>query len=231
MNKLVFDIETAGEKFEDLDETSKELLDQRFKKRAQTEEELELFRTQLSFYPETSKIVAIGMLNPDTEKGTALYLAEKAGEAIQEKGIEYQPITSEKELLEKFWQIALSYEEFITFNGRGFDLPVLMVRSAVNGIRPAKNLMHNRYLSYQPTSVVHIDLFDQLSFYGARYNALGLHFWARAFGINSPKEELSGEKVTEYFYRGKRLEIAKYCMNDVFATAELYKKWDKYLRF
>lgn len=231
MSKLVFDIETAGERFTELDEVTRELLDQRFKRRAQSEEELELFRSQLSFYPETALVVAIGMLNPETGKGMALYLDEKSQETIVEEGIEYQPLATEKKLLEKFWQIVLAYEEFITFNGRTFDLPVLMTRSAINEIRPSRNLMFNRYLNHQPTNLVHIDLFDQLSFYGSRSNTLGLHFWARAFGIDSPKEELSGEKVTEYFYRGERLKIAKYCMSDVFATAELYKKWDKYLRF
>jgi hypothetical protein len=106
-----------------------------------------------------------------------------------------------------------------------------MIRSAIHNLRPSKNLMLNRYISNQPTSICHIDLFDQFSFYGARFSSLGLHFLARAFGIESPKKELTGDKVTEYFYKGKGLEIARYCMNDVQATAALYEKWDKYLRF
>jgi uncharacterized protein YprB with RNaseH-like and TPR domain len=49
---------------------------------------------------------------------------------------------------------------FITFNGRSFDAPFLIVRSAVHRIKPSVNLIPNRYDKY------HIDLFDQLSFYG-----------------------------------------------------------------
>ena len=232
INKLVFDVETIGLKFDSLDEVSKELLETRFKRKSKDDEEIELQKERLTFFPPLSEIVAIGMLNPETQNGVCLYQTRGKIEKTEENKIEYLPFASEKELLEKFWQLVMAYEEFITFNGRGFDVPMLLVRSAINDLRPSKNLMVNRYLSSQPFSLKHIDLQDELGFYGAKNDFLGLHFWTKAFGIESPKSgEMTGDSVGKNFEEGKFMEIAKYCMGDVFATSELYKKWDKYLRF
>ncbi|HCI05488.1 TPA: hypothetical protein DEX28_01960 [Patescibacteria group bacterium] len=231
-NKLVLDIETIGKKFDGLDELSKEILETRFKKRAKDEDELQDLKDKLTFFPPLSEIVAIGMLNPETNKGVAIFQSRTPIAKFEENNIEYLAFQTEKELLEKFWQLAMGYEEFITFNGKSFDMPMLMVRSAVNQIKPGKNLMHNRYLSLQPMFAKHVDLADELGFYGAKNDYLGLHFWTKAFGIESPKQGgVSGDDVGRLFDEGKFLEIAKYCMGDVFATSELYKKWDKHLRF
>lgn len=233
MNKLVFDIETIGKKFEELDDKSKELLELKFNRRAKgDEEEIADLKSKLTFYPPLSEIVAIGMLNPDTLKGAVLYQTRKAEQKTEKNGINFEPFNSEKELLEKFWQMVPAYEEFITFNGKAFDCPMLMIRSAVNNLRPSKNLMVNRYLSSQPYNLKHVDLADELGYYGAKNDYLGLHFWAQGFGIESPKlGDVAADDVGQAFKDGKYFEIADYCMADVYATAELYKKWDKYLRF
>ncbi len=231
MNQLVFDIETAGEEFSSLDIVSQNLLEKKFKRTAQNEEELEEEKEKLSFFAPTNQIVAIGMLNPQTKNGL-VYFQNKEKISLKEEGVEYLSFSSEKELLLGFWEIITPYQQFITFNGYNFDVPVLMLRSAMNEIRPSKNLMTNRYLERQPYNLQHIDLADQLSFYGAKKDYLSLHFWTRAFNIDSPKEgELTGEKVTQYFKEGKTLEIAKYCFKDVIATAALFEKWEKYLKF
>jgi len=231
MNQLVFDIETAGEEFSSLDIVSQNLLEKKFKRTAQNEEELEEEKEKLSFFAPTNQIVAIGMLNPQTKNGL-VYFQNKEKISLKEEGVEYLSFSSEKELLLGFWEIITPYQQFITFNGYNFDVPVLMLRSAMNEIRPSKNLMTNRYLERQPYNLQHIDLADQLSFYGAKKRLFSLHFWTRAFNIDSPKEgELTGEKVTQYFREGKTLEIAKYCFKDVIATAALFEKWEKYLKF
>ena len=231
MNQLVFDIETAGEEFSSLDIVSQNLLEKKFKRTAQNEEELEEEKEKLSFFAPTNQIVAIGMLNPQTKNGL-VYFQNTEKISLKEEGVEYLSFSSEKELLLGFWEIITPYQQFITFNGYNFDVPVLMLRSAMNEIRPSKNLMTNRYLERQPYNLQHIDLADQLSFYGAKKDYLSLHFWTRAFNIDSPKEgELTGEKVTQYFREGKTLEIAKYCFKDVIATAALFEKWEKYLKF
>jgi DNA polymerase elongation subunit (family B) len=225
--KLVFDIETIGVNFESLDKISQEYLLQY----AESEEEEEETKERLGFYPLTGEVVAIGILNPDTNRG-AVYLRNEKGVMSNEDleaGIKIETGT-EKEILEKFWETIKPYNYFISFNGRVFDAPFLMIRSAILGIKPSKNLLSNRYLNSQKYDAVHVDLLDQLTFYGITRKKFNLHFWAKAFGIKSPKEEgITGDDVSRLYKEGKILEIAKYNLGDLKATKELYEKWNNYL--
>lgn len=236
MPKLIFDIETVGEDFDKLDKTSKEALTHWIKREASSEEDYENMlsdlKAGLGFSPVTGEIVAIGVLDYEKNEGAVYFQApgEKISE-FKEESIKFKQMT-EAQMLENFWQGAKNYQEFITFNGRGFDVPFLMVRSAVHGIRPSKDLMSNRYLSSQRFGASHIDLQDQLTFYGALRRKGGLHLWARAFGIKSPKAEgIKGEDVGRLFKEKKYLEIAKYNVGDLYATRDLYSRWEKYLKF
>lgn len=224
-NKIVFDIETVGVEFETLDETSQEYLKTWFERFAQTQEEIEEQKDQLSFSPLLAQIVAIAMLNPDTQKGLVYFQAPgKEVPPYEKEGVRYE-VTSEKEMLERFWKDVEKYDAVVTFNGRQFDAPFVMLRSAIHGIRPTRNLIPYRYDVNS-----HIDLFDQLTFYGALRRKMNLHFWTKAFGIASPKEgEVSGKDVKKMFLAQEYEKIAHYCMADVIATAELYRRWDTYL--
>ncbi|BCX16070.1 MAG: hypothetical protein KatS3mg098_299 [Candidatus Parcubacteria bacterium] len=226
--KLVFDIETAGKEFESLDVISQDFM----LKYAESDEEEERVKEGTSFYPLTGEVVAIGVLNPDSGQGAVFVQSEdKNLPSILEEGISLEK-GSEKEILEKFWEVAKFYNVFISFNGRRFDIPFLMIRSAILGVKPSKNLLANRYLSSQPQEAKHIDLFDQLSFYGASRKNFPLHMWTKAFGIKSPKEDgISGNDITALYREGKILEIAKYNLEDLKSTAELYRFWEKYLNF
>lgn len=236
MPKLIFDIETVGEDFDSLDKTSKEALTHWIKREASSEEDyenmLEDLKAGLGFSPLTGEIVAIGVLDYEKSKGVVTFQAP--GENIkefEEENVRFRQM-DEKEMLENFWQGAKNYGEFITFNGRGFDVPFLMVRSAVHGIRPTKDLMSNRYLSSQREGAKHVDLQDQLTFYGAMRRKGGLHLWARAFGIKSPKSEgIKGEDIGRLFKEKKYLDIARYNVGDLWATRELYSRWEKFLKF
>lgn len=222
MARVIFDIETIGEDFEKLDSTSQEFM----LKYSETEEEKEFVRQSLGFYPLTGEIVAIGMLNPDTEKGVVYFQAPGENlEKIVENNVEFIPGT-EKDILIQFWRTIKHYEQFITFNGRGFDCPYIMIRSAIHKIKPTRNLMPYRY---DPKE--HIDLLDLLTFYGAVRKKFSLHMWCRAFGIKSPKEEgITGYTVKDFFRKKKYFEIARYCLGDLYATKELYSYWEKYIK-
>lgn len=236
MSTLIFDIETIGENFDQLDSTTQDILTRWIKKESYNDAEyqtaLEELKDGLGFSPLTGEIVAIGVL--DAEKNQGVVYFQAPGEHFDEKtedGVKLKQMT-EKEMLENFWQGAGQYQEFVSFNGRGFDVPFLMVRSAIHGIRPSKDLMSNRYLNSQNFSAKHIDLLDQLSFYGAVRRKGNLHLWCRAFGITSPKAEgISGDDVGRLFKEKKFQEIAKYNIGDLHATKELYEYWQKYFKF
>lgn len=220
--KIVIDIETIGEDLESLDEMSQKYL----LKFAKTEEEIKEIKENMCFSPLTGKIVAIGMLDIDTNEGAVYFQSpDIPSEPFKKEGIGFIADT-EAGILRKFWDTVKNYEQIITFNGRGFDCPFIMLRSAILRISPTKDLMPNRY------STSHIDLLDQLTFFGSVRRKYSLHIWCKAFGIKSPKEEgITGLEVDGLFKEGRYIEIAKYCSEDLYATKELYNYWDKFVKF
>jgi DNA polymerase elongation subunit (family B) len=222
MSRVIFDIETVGKDFESFDRATREYL----LRYADTEEEKEEVKDNLSFYPLTAEIVTIGLLDPD--KHTGIVFFQTAGDPLlpfEEDNMRYESGT-EEEIIEKFWEVISRYDKFITFNGRSFDCPFILVRSAVHRIKPKKDLMPNRY------SDIHIDLLDQLTFYGASRRRFSLDMWCRTFGIKSPKEGgITGYEVKDLFKAGRCLDIAKYCAGDLKATKELLNCWENYIKF
>jgi len=222
MSRVIFDIETVGKDFKSLDRSIQEYL----LRYAETEDEKAEIKDRLSFYPLTGEIVTIGLLDSDTQKGKVFF--QNIGDPLlpfEEDNVLYQTGT-EKEILEKFWAVIKGYDQFITFNGRGFDCPFILIRSAVHRIKPRRDLMPNRY------SDTHIDLLEQLTFYGASRRRFSLDMWCRTFGIKSPKEGgITGDEVKELFKAGRHLDIARYCVGDLRATKELLFYWENYIKF
>jgi DNA polymerase elongation subunit (family B) len=232
MATLLFDIETAGLPFDSFDEAQKEYL-MRSVEKEKTEEDKaaakERVIAEMNLSPLTAQVIAIAMLNVDTGGGKVLYQADELDEWKSEDGKVDFASAPEDELLTEFWELIKKFDRFVTFNGRTFDCPFLMLRSALLGVKPSRNLMPYRYDAKQ-----HCDLADQLSFYGAiewkrRFN---LDFYCRAFGIESPKAQgVTGRDMNQLFAEGKFREIALYCLRDTQATVKLYKKWKGFLSF
>jgi DNA polymerase elongation subunit (family B) len=222
MSRIIFDIETVGKDFETLDSPTQEYL----LKYAGTEDEKEEIKERLSFYPLTGEIVAIGMLDPDTQKGKVFF--QNVGDPLlpfEEDGVLYET-GSEKEILNKFWTVIKGYSQFVTFNGRSFDCPFILIRSAVYKLKPRRDLMPNRY------GDTHIDLLDQLTFYGAARKRFNLDMWCRVFGIKSPKGDgITGDEIKALFKAGRYLDIARYCVGDLRATRELLVWWENYIKY
>ncbi len=222
MNTVVFDIETIPVEFDGLDSECQEYL----LKFAKTDEEKEDVKQQMALWAPTNQIVAIGMLSVESGKGAVYFQTSKEGvESYEKDGIKYE-CGGEKEILEKFWKAISFSQKFVTFNGRGFDCPVLMLRSAMVGVKPTKNLSPYRY-----STDVHVDLLEQLTFYNA-CRKFNLDFYCKAFGIKSPKSNgVNGHEVLPFFREGKCKEIAEYCAGDLHATKELYIRWKENLSF
>jgi DNA polymerase elongation subunit (family B) len=222
MNRVVFDIETLGYPLEAFDEKQQEYL----MKFARTEEERAETVQKLSLAPFTAQVVAIAMLNPDSNQGKVFYQDPNGKPELGEGGlVEFVP-GDEVMVLTEFWKTVARYGQFITFNGRSFDCPFLMLRSAICAVKPSRNLMPYRYAANE-----HCDLLEQLTFYGAS-RKFNLDFYCKSFGIKSPKEEgISGMDVGRLFAEGRYREIAAYCLGDVRATAELFHRWHSLLAF
>lgn len=225
--KLIFDIETVGVDFESLSESQREYL-LRYADKERDEELRELKRDEairyLSLYPFTAKVAVIAFLNVETEKTVVIYEAEETEEWIaDEKGIKYKS-ASEIEIIKTFWNYAEKSDQLISFNGRQFDIPFLMLRSAMLKVRPSKNFLKNRFESKD-----HIDLLDKFTFTGLT-RKFNLDFYCHAFGLESPKSKgISGMEVKDLYNAGKIKELAIYCADDVRATYDLYKIWNSFL--
>ncbi len=222
MNTIIFDIETIPISFETLDEAQQKYL----LKFAETPEDEEKVKQEMALWAPTNQIVAIGMLSVESGKGAVYYQSgDTVIEPYEKDGIKYESGT-EKEILEKFWKALSFSQRFVTFNGRGFDCPVLMLRSAMCGVKPSRNLMPYRY-----AADIHVDLLEQLTFYNA-CRKFNLDFYCKAFGIASPKENgMNGHEVAPMYRAGKYQMIAEYCAGDLHATKELYFRWKENLAF
>jgi len=226
---LSFDLEVAAYDFESYDEETQTYLT----KFAKDDEEKKLAIENLVFNPFTSRLVAIGMLDLNKDKGCVLVNTDEAMEIQAERENINIICKSEKEILEIFWKTIREngYNLFLTFNGREFDCPFIMLRSFILGVEPTKNLMAGSDFNFRE---YHIDMLKELTFNrhsptGAR-RKFSLDFYCKQLGIESPKSNgVKGEMVGELFKNKEYKVIADYCIGDVFATAELFNKWNSIL--
>ncbi len=222
MNRVVFDIETLGYPLDSFDEKQQEYL----LKFSKTDEERIEAIQKLALTPLTGHIIAIGMLNPDSHHGKVWFAPEAQESFSSDDGTIEFVSASEKDMLEQFWQAVAHFEQFITFNGRSFDCPYIMLRSAVLGVQPTRNLIPYRY-----SHVEHCDLLEQLTFYNCM-RKFNLDFYCKSFGIKSPKSEgITGLDLGPLYEAGRFREIAEYCIGDVKATAELFFRWEAFIAF
>jgi 3'-5' exonuclease len=224
MKKLVIDIETVGTPWEEHDPYVREYL---IKGMNEAEAEEEKRRGALS--PFTGRIVAIGIVNAETGRSCAMYEVPGQSELITRKDGNRTLISgSEKQILEKFWEFLGAGDRFISFNGRQFDGPFLMIRSAIHGVVPKRDLVGNRY-RFHPNC----DIREVLNFNGTlnwRQMRFNLDLACKSFGIVSSKTDGMDGRAVENLYRsGRYEEIAVYCLEDVRATCELYLKLEKTL--
>jgi len=231
MAKLVFDIETTGMPLEQFDEAQQEYLlreaanlPDEAAREARRQDIIRMF----SLWPFTGQAVCIAMLNADSARGQVLFTAEDYEDTSEPAGpVEFVACADEIELLTAFWDVAKHYEGIVTFNGRGFDVPFIYLRSALLNVP----ISRKDWLGYRFQVEPHCDLIEQLTFYGVsgregaarRFN---LDFYCKAFGIDSPKSHgVTGMDVGQLMAEGRFRDIAEYCLRDVQATVLLYKIW------
>lgn len=227
MRRLVLDIETVGCSLEELTESQREFVLRYAEK--EKDDDVRAMKTEeairyLSLYPFTAKIVALGLLDIKSGKSLVLYEDEdNAKWTNEEKQIVYAGMTEER-MLKKFWELINDTELVITFNGKVFDLPFIMLRSAMLKIKPTKNLISGKY-----GSRFHVDLLEKLTFYGS-VKKFNLDFYCTAFGIPSPKARgIDGMEVKNLYESGHIKDIAVYCADDIEATFKLYNICKEYL--
>jgi len=214
---LAIDIETVGSDWNDLDEKTQKYLQNRGREDLTAEEA----EDKLPFSPGTAKVVAIGMWKPDKGSGGVLLEDEQTSsewtdftdDSVVHRG-------NEKHILEAFWDYVgkSNIGRMITYNGRSFDGPFLMLRSAMHGIRPSRT-----FLGYRYDFSDHCDLGEVVSAFRARTMET-LDFWCKMTGIGSPKGDMDGSEVGKAYEDGEIDKIGKYCLRDAKCTGKLFKR-------
>ena len=119
----------------------------------------------------------------------------------------------------------------VTWNGRGFDLPVLSMRSFRLGV-PFGWYYKSRDMRYRYSEEGHLDLMDFLGDYGASRQAK-LGDVARLIGLPGKVGEVSGAGVHDIYkstlgemdprvVEEKQGSVARYCLQDTIQTALIF---------
>lgn len=172
----------------------------------------------------------------DTDTGQEnLTLNLSTDDGNQEFTINFHPVVfdgsvqgisqAEKNLLECLWKSLENVDVLITYNGEGFDMPFLRIRTLLQKHMPTTffrffpGLDDDRRYSIKN----HIDVMKFLSLgnYSGNYK---LWFVSKAFGIYLSKDYIDGSLVEKFFLEGKYKDIAIYNAKDSIATGLLYNK-------
>ncbi len=141
---------------------------------------------------------------------------------------------NEEDMIRDFLKFLDSYNpKLISFNGRSFDVPLLMIRAMrYNLTCSAYFEVENRELGknkwdnyrYRFSDRFHVDLMDHISEFGA---TRGLKLDVLCSLIGAPgKFDVKGDQVMELFYEGEIEKIKEYCESDVLNTYWLYLKYE-----
>lgn len=221
LDDIVVDIETVAPEWAEIDEPTRRYLAEREKNRAKWDGE-EIDDEEADHRAEDKaalnlglvKIVAIGMRYVEARK--TVVVLEDIGVPVKIPGKSVH-VVSETLMLQSFWAW-LDRSRMVTCNGRGYDGPVIMVRSAQLGIRCARNLVPYRYEIDQ-----HCDLFDAIAGFGAVRGGFTVDYWCRRFGIESPKEAgVDGSMIAELYRKKDMQTIGEYVARDVEREADLF---------
>jgi hypothetical protein len=124
----------------------------------------------------------------------------------------------EADFLARTWD-RLSGAALVTFHGKGFDVPVLELRSLKHSVA-----MPGAFAARRAGAIAeHFDMKDVLSAQGAA-PAAPLDLYAKLVGLPG-KEDVAGGDVQALYAQGALERIAAYCMTDVVQTFLLFLRF------
>jgi predicted PolB exonuclease-like 3'-5' exonuclease len=142
-----------------------------------------------------------------------------------------EPHSGERELLERFFHgIEELKPDLVSWNGTGFDLPVLHYRALRHGVAAPRywetgdddpSFRFNNYLSRYHWR--HCDLMDVLSNWQGR-GRVGLESAALLLGLPG-KLGMSGDRVWDAYRAGEIERIRHYCETDVLNTYVIWLRF------
>jgi len=159
--------------------------------------------SKAALYPWTARIIAAGWCETPGDVVTVRLVNADALEA-----------TLLRELADRINDQGYTVP-IVTFNGLGFDLPVLMARARLLGV-PFPALDISRFRSPHP------DLLKILTFDGA-IPARSLKWFAKRFGLNTD-DAFSGREIAQLYEDGNWDAISAHVTSDVTLTRQLAER-------
>ena len=148
-----------------------------------------------------------------------------------------EPEFTEGQIIQRFFNgIEKFTPQIVSWNGGGFDLPVLHYRGLIHGVaaprywdmgegdyRDSRDFKWNNYISRYHSR--HLDLMDLLAMYQPRASA-PLDQLAKLMGLPG-KLGMDGSAVWQAWQDGKIAEIRDYCETDVVNTYLVYLRFQQ----
>ena len=131
--------------------------------------------------------------------------------------------SSEEIFLHNYLTKLSEYDVLVGFNCFSFDSKILMIRSAVHGIKIPFRFDRKRYSS----AGNHIDIRMVLQDWNT-FEAGKLSFFLDMFGLESKTEGIDGSMVQDYWNEGLHEDIGEYCLQDCKQTMALFEKIRRY---
>jgi DNA polymerase elongation subunit (family B) len=214
LEKILFlDIETVPQTYvyEDLDEKTKELFNQKNRFAQNDEKSYEmLYNEKGGILSEFGKIICISV---------GFVQENSLGRTMRLKSFAHD---DEETLLKQFKSLIETRDYLLCgHNSKEFDIPYICRRMLVNGIALPPSL---DIAGKKPWEINHLDTMDLWKFgdYKA-YTSLAL--LCHIFKIPTPKDDISGADVARVYYEEKDLDrIRIYCEKDVIALIQLFLK-------
>ena len=122
---------------------------------------------------------------------------------------------SERKALNLFWDIATHCSPIVGYNIIGFDLPVILVRSAILGIRPTRKIDLRKFNNPHCVDLM-------VARFGSG-QAMPLKKLCRLYGIDIPAGDVDGSHVESMLQEDPEA-VLEYCKSDVAITQELYAR-------
>jgi len=140
----------------------------------------------------------------------------------------------EREILRAFLHyLNAKQPRLVSFNGRGFDLPMTLLRAmkynlSAQAYFEVENPAHNKskWANYRQrySEQFHLDLYDTLGNYGAN-RSFRLDSVCAMSGLPG-KYDVHGDEVYRLYFEGKQAQIDEYCESDVLNTYWLCLKYE-----
>jgi 3'-5' exonuclease len=224
IKKMVFfDVETSTShrEYNDMSDRMKEMWSKRCEwlrenyKDNEGKQDWELYDYKGALHAEYNKVLCVSFGRVDIDETGNIKHTVHTCHGHDEKQVL-------EETIEVFKKFNNSKFQFVGHNIKNFDIPVILKRAIINGVKlPSFLHLHN----LKPWETPFLDTSDVWKCGSWNGGNASLDLISACLGIPTPKDEMNGSMVSKAYWEEDRLDdIVRYCEKDVMATANVVLK-------